>query len=34
MGGRDRFFLSVAYSYRKGEYILEGNDIFWERHFI
>ena len=34
LGGWDRLFLSVAYSRRKGEYILEGNYIFWERHFI
>ena len=34
LGGRDRLFLSVTYSCRKGEYILEGTDIFWECHFI
>ena len=34
LGGWDRLFLSVAYSCRKREYILEGNAIFWERHFI
>ena len=33
LGERDRFFLSVTYSCRKGEDILEGMDIFWEHHF-